>query len=195
MTFPNIALIGKARAGKDTIAGHLISRHAYARVAFADPLKAVALAADPIVGVEAGHFGYLSTRLSEVVKRHGWEKAKTTVPEVRRVLQRTGQAVRNVDPDFWANLAMDRIDTAEAWSLPVVVTDCRYANEAEALRARGFKLVRVVRPNSRPSAETSIRDHVSETELDRFGVDATVLNSGNLVSLETQALDLLRTLA
>ncbi|MFJ4666739.1 deoxynucleotide monophosphate kinase family protein [Kitasatospora purpeofusca] len=191
MTFPNIALVGRARAGKDTLAAQLVTAHAYTRVAFADPLKAVALGADPIVDADPGHFGYLPVRLSQVVKREGWEKAKSR-PEVRRTLQAFGQAVRDVDPDFWLGLALDRIETAAQWNLPVIVTDCRYLNEVEALRLNGFKVVRVVRPATREDANSQ---HVSETELDHFPADATVLNTGTAADLGVQVEGLLRTLA
>nr|BEK66821.1 hypothetical protein KPHV_40480 [Kitasatospora purpeofusca] len=181
MSLPGIALLGRARSGKDTFAARLVSGHAYTRVAFADPLRAVALAVDPIVTAEAGHFGYLPVRLSQVVEWYGWDTAKTTVPEVRRSLQTIGQAVRDLAPDFWLNHALERLDVAASWRLPVVVTDCRYENEAEALRARGFKLVRVVRPGA------GTRDHVSETELDSFPVDVTVANIGSVADLHAQA--------
>lgn len=188
MSYPNIAFLGRAGSGKDTAAGLLTRELSYVRVAFADPLRTVALAADPIVGGESGHFGYLPTRLSQVVERHGWETAKRTVPEVRRTLQRLGQAVRDIDPAFWLNVALERIDTAEAWRLPVAVTDCRYANEAEALRARGFKLVRVLRPATDPTVA-----HVSETELDGFPVDVTLSNAGTVADLWSQVRLLTRT--
>ncbi|MGW3073534.1 deoxynucleotide monophosphate kinase family protein [Kitasatospora sp. NPDC001132] len=181
MTVPGIALVGKARSGKDTFAARLVERYSYTKAAFADPLRAVALAADPIVSADSGHFGYLPVRLSEVVERHGWEKAKTTLPEVRRTLQNFGQAVRDVDPNFWLNLMLERLDVAASWNLPVVVTDTRYVNEATALRARGFKLVRIVRPGA------GTRDHVSETELDNFPADVTVANVGTVADLHAQA--------
>lgn len=188
MTYPNVAFLGKAGSGKDTAAAFLTRELAYVPVAFADPLRAVALALDPMVGADAGHFGYLPTRLSQVVDRYGWDGAKRTIPEVRRTLQRLGQAVRDVDPAFWLSLALERLDTAETWSLPVVVTDCRYRNEAEALRARGFTLVRIVRPSAGPGST-----HVSETELDTFPVDITLSNTGTVVDLWEQVRELTRT--
>ncbi|MFF7990325.1 hypothetical protein ACFZDG_11105 [Kitasatospora xanthocidica] len=181
MSIPGIALLGRARSGKDTVAARLVERYAYTRVAFADPLRAVGLAADPIVSAEAAHFGYVPVRLSEAVERHGWEKAKTILPEVRRTLQNFGQAVRDVDPDFWLNLMLERLDVAASWNLPVVVTDTRYVNEATALQARGFTLVRIVRPGA------GTREHVSETELDSFPADVTVANVGSVADLHTQA--------
>ncbi|MDT2278152.1 hypothetical protein [Paenibacillus larvae] len=38
-TLPNIALTGKLRAGKDTVAEYLMERYGYARYAFGDGVK------------------------------------------------------------------------------------------------------------------------------------------------------------
>ena len=46
----SVALMGRAGAGKDTVASILTEHRGYARVAFADPLKEMALAVDPIIG-------------------------------------------------------------------------------------------------------------------------------------------------
>ncbi|MFI9206184.1 hypothetical protein [Streptomyces sp. NPDC053048] len=179
MGHPHIALIGRARSGKDTIAVRLVTRHAYTRVAFADPLKGMCLSLNPIVGYEPSGYGPLTTRLGSVVQRYGWERAKDEIPEVRSTLQRVGQAVREQDAEHWLNLALDKIAVADAWNLPVVVTDCRYANEAAALRARGFKLVRVTRPN----VANRVSDHESETELDGYPTDAAIANVGTVADL------------
>ncbi|OKH90469.1 hypothetical protein [Streptomyces uncialis] len=183
MRYPHIALIGRARSGKDTVAARLMWRYAYTRVAFADPLKSLALSIDPIVAYEPSGFEPLPTRLSAVVERYGWETAKDRFPEVRRALQRTGQALRDQDPDRWLSIALDKVSVADTWNLPVVVTDCRHPNEAEALSTRGFRLVRIVRPgvSDRPA------DHVSETALDGFPTDATMANAGTVEDLNTLA--------
>ncbi|MER5638414.1 hypothetical protein ABT095_15815 [Kitasatospora sp. NPDC002227] len=178
----HVALIGRARSGKDTAAARLTGEHLYTRVAFADPLKDLALSVDPIVSAEPGHFGYLPTRLSAVVKREGWERAKSR-PEVRRTLQHLGQAIRDVDPFFWVSIALSKLDVASRWNLPVVVTDCRYRNEADELRARGFLIVRIVRPDL---SEQPGSEHVSETELDDYPEDAVIHNSSTLQDLWAQ---------
>ncbi|GGU49123.1 deoxynucleotide monophosphate kinase family protein [Streptomyces violascens] len=183
MGHPNIALIGRARSGKDTIAARLISRYAYTRIAFADPLKEMSLSLDPIVAYEPSGYGPLPTRLSAVVQRYGWEKAKDRFPEVRRTLQRAGQAVRDQEPGHWLSLALDKVTVADTWNLPVVVTDCRYPNEAEALKARGFRLVRVLRPHAGQAAPA----HESETALDGYPTDVTVANVGTLSDLNALA--------
>ncbi|NED29195.1 hypothetical protein G3I37_30615, partial [Streptomyces anulatus] len=57
---PNTALIGKARSGKDSVGAHLVRRYAYTRLAFADPLKEMALAVDPLIPLSHGVHGRLS---------------------------------------------------------------------------------------------------------------------------------------
>ncbi|GAB2572567.1 hypothetical protein GCM10027168_01720 [Streptomyces capparidis] len=176
---PHIALIGRARSGKDTIAARLVSHHAYTRIAFADPLKEMALSIDPIVAYEPSGYEPLPIRLTDVVRRVGWERAKDEFPEVRRTLQRAGQAARDHDAGFWLGIALDKVDVADAWNLPVVITDCRYPNEAAALKARGFKLARV----TRQCASDRTAQHQSETALDGYPADVTIANTGTVDDL------------
>ncbi|WP_424213186.1 hypothetical protein ACN20G_14470 [Streptomyces sp. BI20] len=187
MSYRNIALMGKARSGKDEVGKRLVSAFSFTRIAFADPLKGMALSLDPIVSGESGTHGYYSYRLSDVIRRHGWETAKVRFPEIRRTLQRLGHTVRTHDADYWVNVAMDKIHVADTWNLPVVVTDVRYPNEAEALKARGFLLVRVERPTpglaDMTLAEIGHASHVSETALDDYPADRTLINTGTLPQL------------
>lgn len=181
MKFPHIAFIGKKRTGKDTAAGYLVRHAAYTRVAFADPLKEMALGIDPLIPTAYDRGYRLSVRLSKLVRDVGWEYAKDHYPEVRRILQTSGQSVRRHDEGFWVGVAMDKVAVADSWNLPVVVTDCRYPNEAQALQARGFLLVRLVRPGLE-STDT----HESETALDDFHTDATLVNDGTPDDLREQ---------
>ncbi|MEV7278114.1 hypothetical protein [Streptomyces sp. NPDC093111] len=150
-------------------------------MAFADPLRALALDVDPIVGHEPAGGSSLPLRLSDVLRREGWDRAKRR-PEVRRTLQRLGQGVRDQDEGHWLRLALAKLDVADRWGLPVVVTDCRYENEARALRERGALLVRVERPD-RTSIGRDEREHRSETELDGYPADAVLTNGGSVDEL------------
>jgi hypothetical protein len=173
--YRNIAFIGKARSGKDTAARRLTQYWNFTRVAFADPLKGMALSVDPVVTScmdEPGH-------LSEVVRAVGWERAKDEYPEVRQVLQRLGASVRYLDEDFWLNIARRSLDAADTWNMPVAVTDCRYPNEAEALRKRGFLMVEIRRHGAGAGA------HASETALDGFRADAILCNETSIFDLHT----------
>lgn len=94
----NIGLIGRARAGKDTVGAWLTENRGYERVAFADPLKAAALKLNPITEVDATGEYY---RLASDVSEFGWERTKDETPEVRRILQELGASIRTIDPEFW----------------------------------------------------------------------------------------------
>lgn len=189
MSYPNIALMGRARSGKDTIAKRLIHQDAYVRVAFADPLKDMALRIDPIVGSDTDALAAPGETLSDVVGYWGWERAKDNVPEVRRFLQYLGQSIREQDEDFWLRQGLRKLDEAAKWNLPAVVTDVRYPNEYEALRDRGFKMVRVLRPEPGEIIDwNSIGgDHESETALSQHDYDVLVRNNGPLAQLYQDA--------
>ncbi|MFE7466338.1 hypothetical protein ACFU6R_19825 [Streptomyces sp. NPDC057499] len=159
-----------------------MSRYQFVRVAFADPLKDSALRLDPIVGAESTSYGSLPIRLSDVVRRYGWDRAKNSYPEVRRTLQNLGETVREDDADFWLRMALDKVRTADRWSLPVVVSDVRYANEADALRAAGALMVRIERPGASAGGEAA--RHVSELDLDAYPADVTIPNTGTLGDLD-----------
>ncbi|MET9147293.1 hypothetical protein [Streptomyces sp. NPDC004042] len=181
MSYRHVALMGRAGSGKDTAAARLVQRYAFVRVAFADPLKEAARRLNPIVGAEGTSYGALPIRLTDVVSRYGWDRAKNAYPEVRRTLQNLGETVRADDSDFWLKLALNKIATADRWSLPVVVSDVRYANEADALRAAGALMVRIERPGA--SAGGNAADHVSEHALDDFTADVTIPNTGTVADL------------
>lgn len=163
-----IGLSGYAQAGKDSVARVLVERHGYRRIAFADKLRDVALAVDPwIYDVDL--------RLSELVDFIGWDDAKTRHPEVRRVLQTLGVAVRDhIDPWAWVKAALNDVDVDE----DVVISDVRFRNEAEAITARGGLMVRVHRPDVGP-----VNAHPSEHDLDGWRFDYDIANDGTLDTL------------
>ncbi|UAJ15387.1 deoxynucleoside monophosphate kinase [Arthrobacter phage Niobe] len=181
---PLIGLIGKKRTGKDTFAAKLVRDHGYTRVALADPLREAALALDPIVGTfplnSEGILRVREWRLSEVIDELGWEKAKDYVPEVRRTLQRLGtESIRSLDDQFWIRTAFQRIDALRAEGKPVVVTDVRYPNEADAIREATGYLVRIVRdlPDDGDS-------HASEKAMDDYREHLRVPNNGSVEDLD-----------
>ncbi|MFF3557313.1 hypothetical protein ACFYXL_28350 [Streptomyces tsukubensis] len=185
MTYRHIALMGRAGSGKDTVGRRLIRTWAFTRVAFADPLKEMALRIDPVVTYEPAGYGPVPVRLADVVNRWGWEEAKRRSPEIRRTLQRMGSAVRKQDPGYWVGIAMGRVTVADRWNLPVVLTDVRHRNECEALKNRGFTLVRVNRPSAPDLGANA--SHESETELDGYPADMTITNAGTLADLHCSA--------
>jgi hypothetical protein len=178
MVLPNIALMGRARSGKDTIASRLVERHGYVRVAFADPLKEMALRIDPLI---ATFPDMPPVQLSRLVADTGWEYAKDRYPEVRRILQNVGQTVREEIPGYWLGVAMSKIARWETAGKPVVVTDCRYLDEALTLDGAGFQTVRVVRPGIAQMA------HESETALNTWVPHRIIYNNSMINELWLKA--------
>lgn len=196
-----IGLTGHKGAGKDATAKFL-APYNYVRVAFADPVREMALAIDPWIPVVIGDdgdvdfkataqlretpvgvmfppVGTVLVRLSALVEKYGWDKVKT-IPEVRRLLQVIGtEAVRNiVGEDTWVNIAMRKIVEQLDEGHNVVVTDVRFPNEAERIREVGGHIWRVVR-----AGQTSTDGHVSEAFADTIPADRT-LKAGTLAELQ-----------
>lgn len=181
-----IGLMGYAQTGKDTTANVLVEHHGFTRVAFADKLREVAYALDPIVAyTDRGAWGtdvLAPLRLQDVVDQHGWDYAKTRYPEVRALLQRLGtEAGRQVlspalfgDDSIWVRAALDGLHGDSHW----VITDVRFPNEAQAIRERGGWLWRIERNGTGP-----VNGHASETALDDTPADWIVPNNGTLDDL------------
>lgn len=175
-----VGLVGKKRAGKDTVAARLVEKHGFVRLAFADRLRTVMYELNPVID-NAG------TRLAALVDAVGWEATKN-LPEVRRLLQHHGVAIRtHVDPEVWVRPVMR---TALAETRPIVITDVRFPNEADAIERAGGRLVRVVR-----TLQADGDKHVSETALDGRLIATTVINDGTLADLQREADRLAQTIA
>lgn len=171
-----IGLTGFARAGKDTVGKILCDHHGFTRVAFADRLKQLAIDLDPILPVSHNGETY-NAHLSEAVACSGsLDAAKVEYPEVRAYLQTLGVAVRNrLGEDAWINAALGSRSTSER----IVVTDCRFPNEAKAIRSHGGRVLRVLRPGV-----SAANGHVSERPLPDNLIDGEIFNAGSLTDLE-----------
>lgn len=161
-----VGLTGFKGVGKDTAAAGLRQR-GYRQVNFADPLRAMLLAMNPLIEIRYGE----PVRLSTLVATHGWDDAKA-IPDVRRLLQRLGtEGGRNI---LSANVWVDKWRTDVA-CLPararVVTTDVRFPNEAQAIRQLGGYIIRIESPSV-----TSDDGHASETVMGAIMVDGTIVN-------------------
>jgi hypothetical protein len=174
----NIALSGKARSGKDTVAKYLCEEHGYTRLAFADPLKEMALSVDPLIPAGRVLTSLIHVRLSALIADTGWDYAKAHYPEVRRTLQQMGQTVRERDSAFWIRTLVRSTVGVDG---PIVVTDMRYANEYSALSRAGFVPVRVSRPGAGLGGSAGAHD--SETDLDRLNFTDVITNDGSIMQL------------
>ncbi len=116
-------------------------------------------------------------------------------PGMRVVVQRAGspvphsnhsfrQAVQNqgdgLKAAFGDTVLLDRtlpIHQSDSWAA-IVVTDCRFQNEARRIRDLGGKIIRIDRPNLITSDV-----HISEVELLSIEVDHTIKNDSTILDL------------
>lgn len=183
-----IGLSGYARSGKDEAARVLVEEFGFTRVAFADKLREVLYQLNPIVEADFGFefksdwSGPAFVLLQEAIDTYGWDGYKASVfgTEIRRLLQRLGtEAGRDT---LWDSIWVDAAFAGVPENAKVVVTDCRFPNEAEAITSRGGQMWRVTRKDVGPA-----NSHPSETSLDDWKFDKKLFNYGTLEEYRDQS--------
>lgn len=179
-----IGIMGKAGAGKDTVADHLVAKHGFAKGQFACVLKDVvcrvygwdreALDSDHA----ARKLGYASAlAYKEEVPRLPGGAPQCPGPDSlplslrgmtrRKVLQHIGtEGFRYCALDTWVRCEMNRLPGGASG---IVFADLRFPNEVDAIRNLGGR-VWCVRKIGGPG--TASGGHSSETALDGTKVDA-----------------------
>ena len=168
-----IGVSGYARSGKDTVANILVEEHGFAKMAFADKVRELALEINPWTLTDDWP---RATPLKSLVEHRGWEEAKQ-YEDVRRTLQRVGMAGRNIlGRDVWIHALLGKWDGGD-----LVISDVRFQNEFNAIKYLGGVVWRVERPNFGP-----VNDHISEVDLDGSVFDFTVDNWSGFDWLDTR---------
>lgn len=165
-----ILLSGKAEAGKDTffeLLAQKFPKQAIKRIAFADALKRIAF-------------------------EMGWDGNKDITG--RRLLQDLGEIGRRYRADLWVAKAVETLQEIGQAAEIVCFTDCRYPNELEGVKTiegNGGGLgkvvtVRIERPGHVIAAN---QNHISETALDEYAFDYTILNDGTIEEYRQKVLE------
>ena len=164
-----IGLTGYAQSGKDTVANILVENYGYQRVAFADPIRDLLYATNPMLKE-----GY---RVQGLVDVYGWDRVKVDYPEARRLLQDLGVGARKVFGEhFWVQQALKKVHFEGNY----VITDVRYPNEASAIRKYdNAQIWRIKRSGINP-----VNTHVSETAMDGEKVEQIFINNGTVDDLK-----------
>lgn len=166
-----IGIVGLARVGKDTAADYLCNVYDLHRYAFADPIK------DMLTCV----FGNLF-RNGDRENPIEW-LGKSPRQMMQTLGTEWGRGL--IHPDLWVLVA------GQMWqkyqkvgpSDGVVISDVRFANEAEWIRSQGGVLIQIRRKNVEQVAE-----HISESGLPAGLVHHIIDNDGTLYQLR-RALD------
>lgn len=179
------ALTGKAGSGKNAAASSLYWQLEHVKIeiiAFADPLKDIC----------RDVFEFTNDQLHDAEKKG---KADPRYPGLtpRYAMQLLGtEWGRRCYPDVWVDYAMRRARRfQDEGTQLVLITDCRFVNEAKAVRAAGGEVWRVYRTDAWIAG--GIAGHPSEVEQDSEDMSAlvnrTLSNLGGLADLDREVSD------
>lgn len=160
-----IAFTGLAGAGKSTAAMHLVKSRGFERVRFAGPLKAMMAA-----------LGLSPAEIDGDRKEQPCELLGGRTPRYAMQTIGTEWGRDLIAPDLWIrawHAALAKV-TGD-----VVIDDCRFPNEADAVIAAGGFMVRVERPGAGTASIHSSEQHALPA--------ARILqNTGNVSGLHAQ---------
>lgn len=169
-----IALFGKMRSGKNTVADLLKEKADFKEYSF-------------------------GSGIGEIIKKYYPTAFEGGKP--RQHYQHIGQSLRELDADVWINYTLSQIEKetrlADRLGVPsfIVITDGRQVNEARRLREDGYLIVKVEcdeaeRLNRIGEAsdafDVSQLNHETELQVDYINADYTIKNNGTLEELEQQ---------
>ena len=164
-----IGIAGRAGSGKDTAGAHLVESHGFQQYAFADPIRAMlgALGAFPAADL-------INRDTKEVVidwlGKSPRQMAQTLGTEWGREL---------VHPQLWVLMAQRRWDAAKADGHSLVITDVRFENEVEWIKAQSGHVIVLDR-----SGTESVSVHASEQLNFSAFADRIISNDRSIPSLK-----------
>lgn len=171
---PIIGIGGLAGSGKSTAAAYLAERHGFARVRFAGPLKAMLRAYFAEIGV--------GPAVTEAMIEGDLKEAPSALlagRSPRYAMQHLGTGFGRdlMHPDFWVEAWQNAVVAAmERGAWGVVAEDCRFENEAAAVRGLGGSVLRI----ERPGLQALAGGHASEAGIAQA---YSILNDGDTDTL------------
>lgn len=179
MTARLIALAGRAGSGKNAVAS-MLGAH---EISFAEPLKQICQ--QVFAFSDAQLFGPSSERNRPDYRYPLPAGGHLTA---RHALQTLGtEWARACYENVWADLGVRRaLEYLHAGpGRVVVITDCRFLNEARAVRSAGGEVWRVVRPGAGLAGAAGLHPSEAEQESPAFleQVTRTITNDGTLADL------------
>ena len=139
-----IGVCGLIGSGKDTAADYLVNFHEFRRESFASSLK------DAVSAIFGWDRNLLEGRTKESrewrERVDPWWANRLSIPQLtpRWILQNWGTEVlrRNFHDDIWIASVENKLRQSND---NIVITDCRFPNEIEAIRKLNGKIIWIVR--------------------------------------------------
>ncbi|MDQ0976662.1 dephospho-CoA kinase [Neobacillus niacini] len=167
-----IAITGKMRSGKNTVADYFLIHKAFRSMAFGEGIK-------------------------EVIQLYFPELLLQGKP--RKLYQAIGQLFREFNPDIWVEILDRRLDQITTWfgdeNIDIVVTDLRQENEYKYLKEQGFIIIKVEAEDElrieriKQSGDTFDHEdfyHETELSVDALGFDYLITNNTTIEDLNEQ---------
>lgn len=208
-----IALSGFSGVGKDTVADLLVTHLGFRKVAFADALRGeIAAAFDidvaflaqpetkhhPITALAMrraplGFLGAVALTIGNEARTPSGHLLDSWLDQPRsprQILQWWGTDYRRRQHDrYWTRILMKRLVELQRDGVDrFVITDCRFANEADAIHAIGGVIWQVTRPGVDAST-TNEGTHISAVDGSAFHPAAVIANNYGVEHLQQLVID------
>lgn len=157
-----IALTGAARSGKDTAGQFFCSTYGFASYAFADPIRAGLRAA---LGLTDWHFNEGKELIIPAYGKSPRQLMQLFGTDFGRVM---------VHPDVWFVPAEEIVRSTKN----LVLTDCRFDNEAAWVHKHKGYVVHIARDNA-----PQVSAHISENGISENLIHFKINNNGTLEEL------------
>lgn len=136
-----IGIIGAIGSGKDTCADYLIKHYSYEKLSFAKKVKDVASVV----------FGWDREMLEGVTKEsREWREQVDPYWKItpRMALQKIGTEMfrKHIDDQIWVKAVVHEMTNNNKYKdANIVITDCRFENEIQAIKDQGGKILYIQR--------------------------------------------------
>jgi hypothetical protein len=173
-----IGLNGAAGAGKDALAKQIIYRHGWAKYAFATPIRAALNGAFQIP-YEDMEDPVLKNKPDYLFGRSIRYMMQTLGTEWGREL---------VNQEIWMLEAERRINSVRVRDMVqgIVITDCRFPNEADKIHEMGGIVVKITRTDNPFAAAVNANGataHASEARLSAEKIDVNIYNTSSIEAM------------